>query len=154
MEQMAPEEFWRVEDDGSMARYKEGKGIYAGAVRSTMTFDLSRGSNRKRLGQRLLRHLYWRNRVRTEFISAYSDEERAEVEAWNRVSAGKSNVVIHWICVPERKGRHRVEYRQVRKLMKDLGKKIPDKAYHNTEHEFVFLHHIPEDCVQETFEYN
>jgi hypothetical protein len=151
IEQMAWKEFWRVEDDESMARYKEGKGIHAGAVRSTMTFDLYRGGNRRQLGQGLPLHLDWGHRGRTGFISVYSNEERAKVEARRRVSAGKSNVVIHWIGVPELKGPHRVEYRQVRRLMKDLGKKIPYKAYHNSKHEFVFLHRIPEHCVLKTF---
>ena len=151
---MAWKKFWRVGDDGSMARYKKGKGILAGAVRSTMTFDLSRGANRRQLARRLSLHLDWRHRGKTEFISVYGDKGRADVEARRRVSAGKSNVVIHCISVPELKGPRRVEYRHMRGLMKALGKRIPYKAYHNTKHEFVFLQRIPEHCVRETYCYN
>ena len=143
---------WRVEDKSSRARYRRGSGIHAGDSNITVTFNTYNIHNARKLRMWTPRHLDWRNEYDTPLISFYADFDRAMNEANRRVRANKANVVIHEIQIPrQNRSRHgRVEFRRVRKLMKELGGRIPDKAYHNTEHEFVFLKEIPDEYIVES----
>jgi hypothetical protein len=61
------------------------------------------------------------------------------------VEAGKRDVRIYKIntsfC------NERTEYRNIRRLAKQLGLWIPDDAWNNSEHEYIFLWYIPDDAV-------
>jgi hypothetical protein len=41
----------------------------------------------------------------------------------------------------------RVEYRDVRRLAKKLNLWIEEEAWHNSEHEWIFLNRIPDSAV-------
>jgi hypothetical protein len=139
---------WRVEDDSSIACYRHRRGIYAGRG-VPITFEAKSEDERQELAYWLDLHLDWSNKIRTPFISVYNNRRRAEQEADRRADAGKSNVVIYEINVPDwdRSPRVPVEFRKVRKLSTALGVEIPPQAYRNSENEFVFLHHIPEAYI-------
>jgi hypothetical protein len=133
---------WRVEDDTSIACHRHRRGIYAGRG-VPITCDARSEDERQELAYWLDLHLDWSNRIRTPFISVYKNWKSAKKEADRRADAGKSNVVVYEIFVPDRPPVP-VDFRQVRKLSTTLGVDIPPQAEHNSEHEFVFLNHIPE----------
>jgi hypothetical protein len=143
---------WRVEDDSSIACYSHRNGIWAGDI-VPVSFSGKSENERQQLAFWLSLHLVWGNRIRTPFISVYNNRGRAEQEAARRVDARKSNVVIYKIRVPDWDNSRRVpvEFRKVRKLTSALGVEIPAQAYHNSEIEFVFLHHIPEKYIECTW---
>ncbi|KAH7395387.1 hypothetical protein DE146DRAFT_659918 [Phaeosphaeria sp. MPI-PUGE-AT-0046c] len=142
--QAAPTELFRVEDSDSSAIYVHRKGIFAGADRARVDFN----STEDHLFRVLKKHLDWDNRSATPFISAYADKEAAKAEARRRKAEGKQDVRIYVINTNRRGAA--VEYRNVRRLAKKVGLFISKKAWHNSEHECIFLHHIPERMVVRT----
>lgn len=135
---MGPPEFYRVEDEGSRGRYFKGKGMYAEVTDTE--FDFSNCDIRL-----ILRHLDWKNRIPTPFLSVYCDEEMAIREAERRVREGKKEVRVYKIDMWE--SDDRVEYRDLRRLAKKQGIYIPDFAWSNSEYEYLCLHHIPDSAV-------
>jgi hypothetical protein len=141
---------WRVEDDSSIARYRHRKGIWAGDG-IPVSISAASKKERKQLALWLSLHLDCGNRIKTPFISVYNNRRRAEQEAYRRVAAGKSNVVIYEILVPDWDTSCClvIEFRKVKKLRTLLGVEISVYVYHGSENEFVFLHHIPEEHILE-----
>jgi hypothetical protein len=138
---MAPRVFYRVEDADSSARYFDGEGIFAADTDTAVHF----GNKGNALFDQIEQHLDWSNRNPTPFISTYCDEFAARWEAERRVRRRKKEVTIYKIDMddtPERR-----EYRHVRRLAKDLGLRIETSAWHNSEHEWIFLHHVPDEAV-------
>ncbi len=46
-----------------------------------------------------------------------------------------------------RKGDERREYRNIRLLAERLGFDTPERAWNNSEYEYIFLHHVPDSAV-------
>lgn len=148
---MAPTKFWRVVDEDSRSRWRGGR-LLAGSPYTRIEFNFLGQREKRRLIAELVNHLNWGNPKDTEFISVYSDKRRAMVEAERRVLQGKRNVRI--IEINTLKARRRsMQYRNVRELAKKLDVWIEDEAYHNSEHEYIFLHHIEQDAMVRTFSY-
>lgn len=144
---MGPYIFYRVEDHTSRARYIDGDGLLAEDTDTEVNFrrpDL-------RLISLVERHLDWGNRDPTPFISMYCEEAVADREADRRVRRGKRDVKIYKIIMPKDK-RKRVEYRNVRRLAKELEVDIPEHAWHNSECEYIALNHVPESAVVGSFD--
>ena len=137
----APRKFWRVEDSRSRACYVEGEGILAEDLYARVDFDVEGAALRGHLE----RHLDWSNTRATPFVSVYSDEGTAELEAERRVDARKSDVVVYEIDVDC--SYERVEYRNVRRLAGVLAVEIEDKARNNSKYEWIFLHAVPDSAV-------
>ena len=96
------------------------------------------------LGQ-VERHLDWGNRVPTPFISMYCDGSVAFREANRRVREGKKDMRVYKVNI--RESDERREYRNVRLLAKGLNFDIPERAWNNSEYEYIFLHHVPDSAV-------
>ena len=133
--------FFRVEDEHSRARYSDGKGLFAEDTKTYVDF----GSRDMRLLGEVERQLDWRNKIPTPFISMYCDKSVAYREAERRVRAGKNDVKVYKIDM--RKSNGCTEYRNIRRLAKKLGFHIPERAWNNSEFEYIFLHHVPNSAV-------
>lgn len=138
---MAPREFYRVEDARSRARYVDGEGIFAEDTDTPVRFA-NRGTT---LRDQINEHLHWGNRNPTPFISTYCDEHAARNEAERRVGRGMEDVRIYFIDMDA--SYERAEYRNLRLLATNLDLQIMNNARHNSLHEWVFLHHIPDSAV-------
>jgi hypothetical protein len=138
---MGPYIFFRVEDEDSRARYSDEEGLFAEDTDTWVDFSSWDG---RLLGQ-VQRHLDWRNRVPTPFISMYCDEGVALREAERRVREGKTDVSVYKINM--QRSDERREYRNIRLLAEKLRFDIPERAWNNSEYEYVFLHHVPESAV-------
>ena len=90
-------------------------------------------------------HLDWQNKNPSPFISVYSDERRAEIEARRRVRDGHDDVFIWEIDTNEAK--NVAQYRNLRRFAKKSGIWIPDFAWDNSEYEWLFLNQIPEAMI-------
>lgn len=132
---MGPYKFYRVEDEDSRARFVDGEGIFAEDLNTRIEFD----------PDLVLRHLHWRNRVATPFISMYSDEDVAMREAIRRVEEGKEEVRVYTIDVRECDERR--EYRNLRRLAETRDFEIPKFAWKNSKYEYLWLHHVPDSAV-------
>ena len=91
------------------------------------------------------RHLDWGNRVPTPFISMYCDKGVAHREAKRRVREGKKDVRVYTINM-RRSDEYR-EYRNIRLLAERLDFGIPERAWNDSEYEYIFLHHVPNSAV-------
>jgi hypothetical protein len=138
---VAPTILYRVEDEDSRARYLSGKGILAEDTETRVDF---RRPNQQ-LRDELENHVDWSNRVPTVLISTYSEKNVASREAERRVREGKKNVVVY--TIDSREKDRPMEYREMRRLMKKLGLKIPYYAWNNSKYEFVVLYNVPESAV-------
>jgi hypothetical protein len=143
---MAPRVFYRVEDADSSARYVYGKGIFAADTETVVHFA-NKGDT---LLRQVKQHLHWGNRCPTPFISTYCDESAALREADRRVRRRKKDVTIYKIDM-DRTHEH-AEYRDIRRLSRELRLNIETNAWHNSEHEWIFLHHVPDEAVVELVE--
>jgi len=143
---MGPYIFYRVEDGDSRARYYHDEGIFAEDVDEEVDF----GTRGWRLLCQVERHLDWGNRVPTPFISMYCNKIVAFREAERRVRDGKEDVRVYTIDMRERD--ERVEYRNIWLLTEKLGFDIPERAWNNSEYEYVVLHHIPDSAVVDCFD--
>lgn len=94
---------------------------------------------------RVERQLDWGNRDPTPFISMYSDKDVAFEEAKRRVRRGKKDVRVYKIDMWE--SDERTEYRNIRLLAEKLDFDIPERAWNNSEYEYIFLHHVPDSAV-------
>ncbi|OAQ58256.1 hypothetical protein VFPPC_12222 [Pochonia chlamydosporia 170] len=136
--------FYRVEDEDSQAVTILGEGISAmGTAR--IDFGAIYGRETEVLRWNLEQHLHWNSDYRSPFISAYEDEDVAFDIAYGRKKKGKNRVSVTVIDVSRVYGE--VEFREMRPLAKRLGIWIPEKAYNNSKHEWVFLHDIPDDAI-------
>jgi hypothetical protein len=140
---MGPHIFYRVEDEHSRACYIGRPGIIAEDTDTSVDF---RKQGIALLNQ-IAQHLDWSNRHPTPFISTYCEEKVARREAERRVIAGKRNVRIYKINMRAIARKERTEYRNIRLLAEKLDFFIPDDAWHNSLHEYVFLHCIPDSVV-------
>lgn len=141
--------FYRVEDKYSQARAADG-GIWAGERHAKVDFKATHERKPKALDRHVMNHLDWSNRRPTPFISMYKDYTVAFEEANRRKRRGMKKVTITEVDV--RKVYGKVEYRNVRRLAHRLQCRIPEKAWHNSEYEFIFLHHIPDRAVTNRIE--
>lgn len=141
---------WRVEDNDSKAQFKKSKGgIVASSKRSV---PMNAGCRKIIRG-----HLNWHSRNLSPCISATVDREWAFNEARRRKRQGKTNVVVHEICISksrlrgyERRG-NRIVYRHVFKWLDLARTKLPGCAdFACTEQEYLFLHSIPAAFIVRT----
>lgn len=136
--------FYRVEDEGSQAVTIPGEGITAvGTAR--INFWAKNWEGIAELQQNVKDHLDWYSDCKSPFISVYADEQVAINIAKGRKKLGKQNVTI--TVIDTSKVRGGMNFRKMRPLAKRLGIRIPYKAYNNSEHEWIFLHHIPDDAI-------
>ena len=138
--------FFRVEDSESRARYYGREGLFAEDTDTWVDFI---GCD-ERLFSQVERHLEWRNRVPTPFISMYCDEGVASREAERRVRAGKKYVRVYKIDI--RRGGEHVEWYKLRHLADVLELDIPKRALNNSKYEYIFLHHVPGSAVVDCIE--
>ncbi|KFH48270.1 hypothetical protein ACRE_009260 [Hapsidospora chrysogenum ATCC 11550] len=138
---------WRAEDDDSQVQTTMRRGAVAADVKSRVGFGLRTRHERARLRRKFHNQLDWSNRTKTPFISTYGRERAALEEAGRRKRDGKKNVRV--VKIDTYQADCRVEYRNVRKLAKALGYWIPDKAWRNSEFEYIFLRHIPASAIME-----
>jgi hypothetical protein len=139
--------FYRVEDEYSQARTAGGRGIWPGDRHARVDFKARQGWKHKALVRHVMNHLDWGNRRPTPFISMYNDDTVAFEEAERRKRRGMRKVTITVVDVKKVYGR--VKFRNVRQLAHRLRCQIPEKAWHNSEYEYIFLHHIPDRAVNE-----
>jgi hypothetical protein len=140
--------FYLVEDECSQARTTDGRGISSGDRYARVDFKAWHGRKLEALGRHVTNHLDWSNRRPTPFISMYKNVRVAFEEAKRRKRRGMKNVTITVVDVEKVRGR--AQYRNVRRLLeRQLRSWIPKKAWHNSEHEYIFLHHIPDRAVTE-----
>lgn len=71
-------------------------------------------------------------------ISVYFDEGVAQREARRRVGDRKKDVRVYKINVRRSDGRR--EYRNIRLLAERLDFDIPERAWNESEYEYIFLH--------------
>jgi hypothetical protein len=124
--------------------------IFAADRRSWVDFGARCGRAGARLERYLRNHLRWSNTTKTPFISTYADKGTAFREALRRVREGMENVTIS--IIDPRRARPRVEFRNVRGLAENLRYEIPDKAWHNSKFEYIFLHRIPACAIVEVID--
>jgi hypothetical protein len=136
----APTTFFRVESESSCARQREGRGIVA-QRRSTLKFSWDCSE----IQEMVLNHLDWWSQIPSPFISVYSDRKRAEQEADRRVKTGQVDVVIWEINT--KKAKNKAQYRNLRRLAKKGGIKIPKVARNNSKYEWLFLNKIPDAMI-------
>lgn len=135
---------FRVEDATSRAQWTSD-GIISGSDTS-VTFSGRTSEEKQELRMAVENHLNWYSSTDTPFISVYGDRNRAFQEARRRVNNGAEDVVVYEINVPFSLKGH-VQFRLVPKLMRELSAPIPEMAVRNAEFEFIFLHHIPPECI-------
>jgi hypothetical protein len=138
---MGPYIFFRVEDEDSRARYSGEEGLF---TEDTDTWVDFKSWDWRLLGQ-VERHLDWGNRVPTPFISMYCDEGVTQREAKRRVGEGKKDVRVYKINM--RRSDERREYRNIRLLAERLDFDIPERAWNNSEYEYIFPHYVPDSAV-------
>ena len=138
---MGPYIFFRVEDEDSRAQYFGEEGLFAEDRDTEVDFN----SWSWWLRGQVERHLDWRNRVPTPFISMYCHEGVAFREAERRVGDGKMEVRVYKINM--RRSDERREYRNLRLLAEKLDFDIPERAWNNSKYEYIFLQHVPDSAV-------
>jgi len=118
---MGPYKFLRVEDEDLRARYFGEEGPFAEDTDTRVVFN--------RCNRRLLRevekHLDWGNRVRTPFISMYSNKSVAPREAKRRVREGKKYKVYE---INMRESDEPMKCCNIQLLAARLGFDIPKRA--------------------------
>ena len=141
----APSKFYRVEDDDSQARTIYGKGVLARNTDTYIDFSAKDDGPLEELIWTLEQHLCWSSGYPSPLISVYGEKITAIKEAERRKREGKQNVTITKINV--RKLRGKAQYRNARKLADRVRCWIPKRAWHNSKHEWLFLHCIPQCAV-------
>lgn len=136
--------FYRVTDKDSVAAFEPGQGFIAGNTSSRVTLDPLIQDDAIELVEYIQRHLNWKNRYPTPFISAYLDFDTAKTEALRRVNDGKKSVVLWKICLDEDDD---LEWATIYDLKRELGFWIQDNAFHNAKYEALFVRKIPRDYV-------
>jgi hypothetical protein len=135
-----PTVFFRVQDEYSQAQYCEHRGILS-KDQSSASFDPRLSKTR----QTIRDHLDWASRKSSLFISVYSDWATANREARRRLADGHEDVAI-W-RIDTRKGFTTAQYRNIRLLALRCRIWVPHKAWNNSEHEWLFLHRVPESMI-------
>lgn len=146
---MAPDKYYRVQDNSSATHFDKEKGFVAGDPQLQLRMFPRNRSECQNLFNALGRHLDWSDRTPSPFISVYADLETAVNSANARVNQGKKRVFIAYIDVGDIED---LWYRYTPKLAEELGLQIQPQALRNSEQEFIFLHHIPQEAVTE-YEY-
>ncbi|RAL10369.1 uncharacterized protein BO97DRAFT_407046 [Aspergillus homomorphus CBS 101889] len=147
---------YRVEDNESRARFRQGRGIRAEGYKKWVHYNPLTRRQRESLKGELWAHLDWRNRSPTPFISTSRDRDWVFDEASRRKQEGKTNVRVYKIKVPddlERYSRSRNCRVVFKKLTKWLGRAhstLPCYAPDNCSwNEYLFLHDIPSDLIKD-----
>jgi hypothetical protein len=146
---MAPVIFYRVQSDSSRAKHVDGEGISAEDMKTMLGFNRN---DDDKLRRKVHDHLNWNCRNPSIYISAYADEPTAMWEARRRIETGHHlDVLILKIDVSKtwKKPCERIEYRNIRGLAENLEIDIPHRAWKNSEHEYIFLHHVPDNAIIE-----
>jgi hypothetical protein len=136
----APSIFFRVQDEYSRAQYHQHEGILS-ENQSTASFDPHSYVTQRRIQS----HLDWSSRNPSAFISVYSEWEPALKEARRRLADRREDVVI-W-KIDTRKGDEEAQYRNIRLLASKCDIWVPQKAWNNSEHEWLFLHRVPTSMI-------
>ncbi|KAI6350967.1 hypothetical protein MCOR25_010251 [Pyricularia grisea] len=145
----APRVFHRVEDATSRGRICTKRGLSTSFKAAFRAESFDSIDNEYLLEM----HLIWGKRVPTPYISTYSKRCAAEREARRRVKDGMRDVTISTIdldMLPD----WELEFRNVRRVCKNLDLRIKDRAYNNSEHEWIFLNEIPKEAVVEVYRFN
>ncbi|KAL2213502.1 hypothetical protein CC79DRAFT_1327383 [Sarocladium strictum] len=135
---------YRVESGNSQARTTWDRGAQAADLSLRIISFRLYGYAGMRLRKELALHLRWSNRRKTVFISLYSSRWAAEREADRRLANGTEDVRIITFWIIEE---HGVLYRHVPTLADMLGYRIPRRAEHNAEYEYIALHSIPPSAI-------
>ncbi|KAL2026870.1 hypothetical protein VTO58DRAFT_102851 [Aureobasidium pullulans] len=141
----APSVFFRVQDEYSQAQHREHDGIISRNQSENASFDPHSGETR----QAIQDHLDWASREPSAFISVYSDWTTAYNYAKRRVADGYQDVII-W-KIDTREGHEMAQYRNIRRLATTCRMRVPQKAWHNSEHEWLFLHRVPDSMVVRSY---
>ncbi|KAH7371168.1 hypothetical protein BKA66DRAFT_470320 [Pyrenochaeta sp. MPI-SDFR-AT-0127] len=80
----------------------------------------------------------------------YCDKEVANREGNRRLGTGATDVRIYEIDMWRSSMRR--EYRNVRRLAKQTGVKIPSCAWNNSEYEYIVFRHVPEKAIVSYYE--
>lgn len=140
--------FYRVEDDTSCAVTSRSEGIWAAGT-AALHMDAQYGRDAAKLRSAVKKHLYWYSTRASPFMSTYDKKDVAFDIARGRKRMGNKNVTITVIDVERVRGR--VEFRNVQRLAQRLDIHISNRAWHNSLHEWIFLHHIPPVAVIDKF---
>lgn len=141
--------FYQVRDEDSQSVRIPGKGIFA-MGRAMMNLDARYGREAQVLKWNVENHLDWNSDYISSFMSTYDNEDVTFDIAYRRKKKlGKQHVSVVVIDVWEVYGQ--VEFRKMRPLAKRLGIRIPNKAYNNSKHEWIFLHDIPQDAIVDVY---
>jgi hypothetical protein len=135
-----PSVFFRVQDKDSQAQYHEHSGIIS-RNQSNASFDPQLSRTR----QMIQDHLDWASREPSVYISVYSDWTTALRDARRRLASGYQDVVI-W-KIDARRGCEMTQYRNIRRLARRCEIRVPKKAWNNSEHEWLFLHRVPDSMI-------
>jgi hypothetical protein len=135
-----PSVFFRVQDKDSQAQYHEHSGILS-RNQSNASFDPQLSRTR----QMIQDHLDWASREPSVYISVYSDWTTAFRDARRRLASGYQDVVI-W-KIDTRRGCEMTQYRNIRRLARRCEIRVPKKAWNNSEHEWLFLHRVPDSMI-------
>ncbi|KAG7290385.1 hypothetical protein NEMBOFW57_000385 [Staphylotrichum longicolle] len=125
--------------------YRKARGPYRSyrkARDSKLSFVFENHSKREEFARSLREHFNLGSEGDSPFIPVYSDENAAIKQAQRLKAEGKQDVTITEIDMRPSKGR--VQYRDARKLAKKYG----CRTWENSEHEWLFLHCIPEWAVK------
>lgn len=135
---MAPTVFYRVDDETSCGQYKEEKGILARKwLKSWRDRDIP---------DAVIDHLEWDSSEPSPLISAYEDIEAAAVEYSRRVRHGRRAIKL-WKIDTNKAPKGTAEYRNLRNYCRTHDIRIEYRAWHNSEHEWLFLNEIPDELI-------
>lgn len=136
--------FWRVTEKYSVAAFEPGQGFIAGDTSFSVTLDPVIQDDAIEIEEHIKRHLNWKNKNSTPFISAYLDFHMAKIEALRRMKDGKESVVLWKIRLYVG---NEIEWVTINGLKRNLGFWISENAFHNARYGAVFVHEIPRDYV-------
>ena len=132
--------FFRVQDDRSQTQYYKHSGILS-RNQSHASFDPRVPETLESIQD----HLDWASREPSAYNSVYSDETTAFEEAKRRLANGHEDVEI--VEIDTRQGHEMIQYRNVRRMADRYGIWVPEKAWNNSKHEWLFLHRVPDSMI-------
>ncbi|PKY07210.1 hypothetical protein P168DRAFT_279194 [Aspergillus campestris IBT 28561] len=141
---------WRVEDEDSMAQFDRRTGAILAKTTRRVPMD-------ERCRNIVLNHLDWSSRSLSPLISVTKNENWAFHEAQRRIKQGKTDVVVHEICVSKsrlikyKRCGEQLVYRHTFTWLDKACTDLPGCAdYKSTDYEYLFLHQIPGIFIVET----
>ena len=136
---------YQVRDEDSQSVWTPGAGTSA---RGSAAIKLSPRNEweANNLRSHVQEHLDWSSNFPSSLMSTYNNRDVAFDIAYGRKKKlGKQHVSV--VTIDTRKVRGQMEFREMRRLARKLDVPIEDRAYHNSEHEWIILHKIPEDAI-------